>query len=178
MKIQEVAAWMMQNGYILQVKGKFRLTAKFNKEILNREEGVVLLNQTPVVMEHALPAQIQSIDWPKQYMQFIVEAQVPARGKGGNGPGYDLNKYSEPAMKMFRRIIEKEKVQYPVLVKSTMLYYKTHKDYPLTISRYISEGFWRSDYEALLQSAEQGTVAEHIQQEISHGTEFNRFKPG
>ena len=47
-----------------------------------------------------------STDWPIVYLEFIKAAEVPQRGEGKDG-GYDLNKYSEPAMKAFRKMIEK-----------------------------------------------------------------------
>ena len=101
---------------------------------------------------------------------------MPSRGEGKDG-GYDTNKYSEPAMKVFKKSIESG-INYSVLVKSTMLYYKTRKQYPLKIGNYIADGAWRSDYEALLSSAEDGTIVNHIQKEIDDNTEFSRFKLG
>lgn len=147
--------------------------------------GVVMLPTGPVVMENPLALSLtmnggeslQGLDWTKAYLTFIKEAEVPERGSGGT-TGYDLNKYSEPAMKIFRRMLEREKVQYPVLVKSTMLYYKTRKQYQVTIGRYIEEGLWRSDYEALLSSAADGSITEHIQKQIDENEEISRFKMG
>lgn len=178
MNLHQVVDWMMEQGYLVSIKGKYKVTAKFNKEIVGEETGLVKFNNTLLVQEHA-PPQItgNNINWPEVFIKFIQEAEVPARGEGGNG-SYDLNKYSDPAMKVFRRMIEKEKIIYAVLVKSTMLYYKTHRKFPYTISRYIVEGFWRSDYFSLFSSAEEGKVQEHIQKEIDNGTEFSRFRTG
>lgn len=118
-----------------------------------------------------------TLDWTQAYLNFILEAEVPQRGEGKDG-SYDLNKYSEPAMKVFRKMIEKEGIIYGILVKSTMLYYKTHKRYAVTIGNYIEKGNWRSDYNALQSAAETGNIAEHIQTEISNDEEFSRFKLG
>lgn len=117
-----------------------------------------------------------AFDWRMCYLRFIQEAQVPVSGEGRDGR-YDLNKYSEPAMKIFKKALESG-VKYEVLVKSTMLYYKTRKQYALKIGNYIEQGAWRSDYEALLSSAEDGTIIEHIKKEIDETTEFSRFKLG
>ena len=135
-------------------------------------ENPLTLSLTTSGMEN-----LQGLDWPKAYLTFIKDAQVPERGNGGTS-GYDLNKYSEPAMKVFRRMLERERVQYSVLVKSTMLYYKTRKQYQVTIGRYIEEGLWRSDYEALLSSAADGSITEHIQKQIDDNEETSRFKMG
>ena len=149
---------------------------------MGQETGVVMLQNGPVVMEPLSnlainPVANQTIDWPKAYLQFIKEAEVPQRGSGATG-GYDLNKYSESAMKVFRRMLEKEKVDYSVLVKSTLLYYKTRTQYQVTIGNYIENGFWRSDYESLLSSAADGSVHEHIQNKIDETQETSRFKMG
>ena len=124
-----------------------------------------------------LPLGDPAVDWTEVYLRFIQEAEVPQRGEG-NGSGYDLNKYSEPAMKIFRKLIEKEKIQYAVLVKSTMLYYKTHTRFPVAIGRYIEDGLWRMDYLSLLNAAKEGSIEEHIKQEIDGTTDFSRFKLG
>ena len=116
------------------------------------------------------------VDWTQRFLDFIKDAEVPARGEGKNG-GYDINKYSEEGMKAFKKAIESS-VQYPVLVKSTMLYYKTHSAYALKIGNYMADGAWRSDYEMLLTSAKEGTITEHIQQQLDENTDFNKFRLG
>jgi hypothetical protein len=115
-------------------------------------------------------------DWSQAFLNFIKEAEVPSRCEGKSG-GYDINKYSEDGMKAFKKMIESG-VVYAVLVKSTMLYYKTHLTYALKIGNYIADGAWRSDYEALLTSAEEGTITQHIQQQIDETKDFNKFKLG
>lgn len=177
MELKQVVQWMLENGYLVAVKGKYKVTAKFNKEMTGQETGLIVVNGKPLVMEVSPPVLNATPDWRQLYMNFILEAQVPSKAEGRDGV-YDLNKYSEPAMREFKKMIEKEKIQYPILVKSTMLYYKTRKRYQVTVSRYITEGLWRSDYEALLSSAESGTVEQHIKQEINDNTEFTKFKLG
>ena len=187
MTLQEAVQWLMDNNYLIAIKGKYRVTAKFNKEVTGQEVGVMKYGTTIMVQETApslSPAltgsgslHLSTTDWSQAYLNFIKEAEVPAKGMGNGGIPYDLNKYSEPAMKAFRKIIESG-VMYPVLVKSTMLYYRTHRSFAYKLTRYIEEGFWRSDYEALLTSAEDGTIVNHIQKEIDDNTEFNKFKIG
>lgn len=177
MNLKDAVQFLLQNGYLAQVKGKYRVTAKFNQEMTGIATGLVLTGSVPQVVEKPLPSLRNNADWVQLYINFIREAEVPVRGEGKDG-GYDLNKYSEKAMKMFRRMIEKEGVIYGVLVKSTLLYYKTHRKFPHTITRYISEGSWRSDYQALLQSAKDGTLENHIQTEIDHEKEFSKYRLG
>lgn len=165
----------MENGYLVEIKGKWRVTAKFNKEMTGRETGIMVVGGKPMVVETDLPALTQQIDWSQQYMKFIKDAEVPTRGESKSG-SYDLNKYSDDAMKTFRKMIEKEGIKYPILVKSTMLYYKTHQRYAFTLTRYITDGSWRSDYQALLDSSLDGTLETHIKQEIDNDREFNKFR--
>lgn len=145
------------------IKGKYRVTAKFNKEITGTETGLIISNNAVLVQERA-------VDWTTQYLQFIADAKIPRTGETSQGALYDLNKFSDGACKAFRKMIEKEGIQLDVLVKSTMLYYKSGKRFKVTVGRYIEEGLWRTDYEALLVSASQNNVEQHIKQELNDGT--------
>lgn len=189
---------MMDNNYLVAIKGKYRVTAKFNKEITGQEVGIVKVGNMLLVQENPppevsmnaqgiqvstgtphTPRETQRIDWPAAFIQFITEAEVPQRGNSRDG-SYDLNKYSEPAMKAFKKILESG-VDYLILVNSTKIYYKTHKQYQNKISKYIEDGIWRSDYEALKASAEKGGeqgIIDHVKNEVDNGTEFSRFKQG
>lgn len=115
-------------------------------------------------------------DWDQFYIQFIREAEVPVRGESKSG-SYDINKFSNDGAKFFRKIIESG-IKYSILVKSTLLYYKTRNQYQVTINNYIVNGLWRSDYDALLSSGEDGTIEQHIQKTIDDGKGFSRFKRG
>jgi hypothetical protein len=156
------------------------MTPKFNKEMVGKGIESVSLS-TSLVGKKNSPKDLSipgsTTDWTGQYIRFIQEAEVPQRGEGGSG-SYDLNKFSEKAAKQFRKMIEKEGVQYPVLIKSTLLYYKTHRRYPVTITRYIEEGLWRTDYMALLESVKEGKLTDHIQNEIDHEKEFSKYRLG
>lgn len=164
MTLKEVTDWMMQNGYMVCIKGKYRVTSKFTQELSGSPSSALTVTKS-------------ENDWVTAYLDFIKAAEVPVRGFIQGKP-YDLNKYSEVAMKAFRKMIESEGIVYAVLVKSTMLYYKTRTSYPVTVGRYIAEGFWRTDYLALLNSAQDGNLQEHIQKTIDDGSEFNRIQIG
>lgn len=180
MNLQEAVTYLIQEGYMVTIKGKYKVTAKFNKEVTGKDIGLVSSGGSLVVQEispKALSTLETTTDWTGAYIKFIQEAEVPQRGEGGSG-SYDLNKFSEKAAKVFRRMIEKEGVQYPVLVKSTLLYYKTHRRYPVTITRYIEDGLWRTDYMALLESAKEGKLSDHIQNQIDNEKEFSKYRLG
>lgn len=176
MELKEAVQFMVENGYMTTTKqGKYCVTAKFNKAILGVDAGAVPLpnNAGLVVREPMLPEKV--INWEQLYMKFILEAQVPARLSGSGGEWYEVNKYSAPGLKGFRRAMEKDRVNYPLLVKSTMLYYKNSSGFKVKIERYMQEDLWRSDYAALLASAENDTVDEHVKQQTT-SNEWSRYK--
>lgn len=179
MQLKEVVQWMLENNYMVAVNGKYRVTAKFNKEMTGVEKGLIVTKSGPMVLEAGLSPAVTNTkteDWTSAYIQFISDAQVPSRSESSTG-SYDVNKYSEPGMKAFKKAIESG-VIYAILVKSTMLYYKTHKRYAVKIGNYMSDGIWRTDYETLKNSVEDGTVADHIKSQIDDDKEYSKFKLG
>ena len=177
--LKEIVHNLLENGYMMVVKGKYVVTAKFNKEMTGQEVGLIKINNQPIVMENPPPTALITApaDWPMKFMRFITEAEVPKKGSGRDG-SYDLNQYSEPAMKAFRKMLEKEGINYDVLVKSTMLYYKTHNSFQKTISNYIADGHWRTDYYALLHAAENGAdgLKTHVEKEIHDARGHTHWK--
>ncbi len=108
-------------------------------------------------------------DWETMFINFIMEAKVPARLEGSNGDVYPGNKFSVPALKVFKKAINGGTV-YDILVKSTMLYYKSNVRLKKAIGNYFVSGDWLSDYQALLSSASDGTLYQHIKNETDAGT--------
>lgn len=163
--LKEAVLYLLRNGYLIQgARGKYKVTQKLYDGMV---KGEIFSNPTPTNQE--LAAYIPHVDWTKAYTTFIITAQVPARGESRNGEFYPLNKYSEPGMKAFRKAIEIEGVNLDILIKSTMLYYKSGVKLKVAITRYMEEGLWRSDYEALVNSAEEGRIEEHIKQQLNDG---------
>jgi hypothetical protein len=173
--------WMQENQYLVQIKGKYRVTAKFNKEITGQEVGIVKVGEALLVQEKeplilaTVSLGAQTTNWSDYYLQFIREAEVPARCEGKDG-NYDVNKYSEEGMKAFRKALEKEGINYQLLVNVTRLYYKSHRQFALKIGNYMAKGEWRSDYESAFTANKEGKLAEHIQQEIQNDREFTTVR--
>lgn len=157
--LKEATEYLVANGYMLCIKGKYKVTRKFYKEI-EHPAGALVTQQLPVVRIAEA--------WPERYLQFIRDAGVPARREGSKGNVYDTNKYSDGAMKVFKKILESG-IKYELLVLSTGLYYKSSVNSPVAIGRYIEEGLWRTDYDALELSAQQGTIKDHIKQTTNNG---------
>lgn len=126
--------------------------------------------------ELMLPATEQ--EWELKFINLIADAQVPQKLEDNKGGVYYANKFSETGLKVFKTAL-KRGVIYEVLVKSVMLYYKSSVRYKKAIGNYFAQGDWRTDYEALLASAEAGGDAlnKHIKEEISDGT-TSQFKLG
>jgi hypothetical protein len=85
-----------------------------------------------------------------------------------------LNKFSKEGLKAFKEIMSRGDTQYPLLVKSTMLYYKSKNQYKQTISNYISTGSWKTDYIALRDaSKDETTLINHLKDTTqSNGTAY------
>jgi hypothetical protein len=179
--LQAAVDYLMQNGYMVKLKGGYKVTAKFNKEMTGKAVGVQMVGDRALVVEKASDLPVLAAgknDWAQLFLQFIKDAEVPARSEGRTGSTYEVNKYSEEGKKAFQKAIEKEGVNYQALVKSTMLYYKTHKKFALKIGNYFSDGAWRSDYDALITSAREGKIEEHIKTSINADREFSRYRIG
>lgn len=161
-KFDESLAYFLANGYLVCIKGKYRVTQKFMKQVGSKALGAVIAPDNTITT-------IAATDWSSRYMQFIIDARVPARLEGSYGEFYDGNKYSAKAATAFRKMME-QGVDYDILVASTGLYYRTDRRFRISISRYIEEGQWRSDYEALKMSAQEDKVLDHIKNELDDGS--------
>lgn len=133
---------LVQNGYLEVVKGKYRPTKKLNehpaKETIHLPGGIVFDGS-----------------WEELYLGFIVGCKIPKKGESGDGTLYDLNKYSEDAMKHFRDLM-KSGIQYDLLVMVTTAYYKVGGlRFKKTITNYITQGHWRLDYEAMKEKSKE-----------------------
>lgn len=168
--LKEATDYLFANGYLHSVKGEFKLTVKFRKamDALAAGHSVAKSNDLVPVKYQEAGIVAAKVDWVAQYKQFIIDANVPKRCEGRNGEMYATNTYSEPGMKAFRKAIESG-TNYEMLVASTALYYKSGIRMKVAIGRYMEEGRWRTDYDALVASAENNTVKEHIQSETDNG---------
>ena len=148
-RIRDVVEWMTGEGYFILVKGKYLVSAKFNTEVRGVTEGLRKLPTGKlVVVETDRPApSLKPEEWRDLYMAFIMKCKVPEFGRLGNGGMYPMNKYSEPAMKKFRELAEKEQIDLKRLEVVTSAFYADNriKAKP-AISTFILEGQWRSSY--------------------------------
>ena len=159
MQLPQIVQYLLDNGYIAMHKGLYKFTAKFNRELSGLDKGLVPgPGGMLMVKEPEVPKQVS---WMQMYMRFIIEAKVPKKVTGPSGDAYQSNAYSEGGMKVFRKAIEQERIQYEKLVAATMLYYKSIP-YPVAIGRFMEEGIWRTSYSELERSIEAGTIEDHV----------------
>lgn len=163
-QLKELYLQLLKDEYVEAMDGKMVFTLKFMQLMTGVQPVTALTTLPPNSVE--LLNKLQR-DWTMGFMNFIVEAKVPRQQQTSKGDVYIVNNYSEPAKKVFQKAIEKEGVVYEVLVKSTMLYYKSNNQYKKTIGNYFTQGDWRSDYMALVESLKDGTLEQHIKTEIN-----------
>lgn len=167
--LSQVLDYLRDNKYLLVLKGKYSLSEKFQqdaKNVRNSQAGTVSLPS------HTNPSSVPvvQVNWVEKFTQFIVEAKVPKFLENSHLEKYAANKYSEAAMKVFRKAIEVEGINYDILVKSVILYYAGAARYKKSIGNYFTEGHWRTGYNELAEAAKgQQTLKEHINQELDNG---------
>lgn len=180
MEVHEVHDYLKREGYIKVVRGQYAFTQKYFEALAIPKPKVIQSKGTssPTVvpapvqaLSASLSTVLSTLDWPARYIAFIQEAKVPPRLEDGRGGMYYANKYSEEGAKAFRKILEVDKAEYQVLVKSTMLYYKSGTRYKKKIGNYIVDGDWRSDYTDLVEKFSKGEkeVTQHIKDQLDDG---------
>lgn len=157
--LKDAVDFLLQEGYIYKAIKHLKFTPKAYKE----------LDMESLDKRLRLQAEEVRKAWDARYIQFIRDAEVPQRGEGSDGSYYALNKYTVEGETALRRALETG-TSYPRLVASTKLYYKSGIKLKVAIGRYMKEGLWRTDYEALAQAEEEGNSSEHVKQQTSNGT--------
>lgn len=180
--LQENLQWLLSQGYALEHRKKYKFTEKFYEDLTGTRQGLTRTEAGEyVVVETKLPlvAPPRVRDWSLEYMNFISESQVPMRLLDSKGTPYSANKYSEDGMKAFRKALESG-IEYSVLVKSTMLYYKSSVGFKKAIGNYMKDGDWRSDYKILVDAAQGGeqSLTKHIEKEIRKDEPYHGFTIG
>jgi hypothetical protein len=172
MELQDALKFMLEDGYMTTVRGKYVVTKKFNEQVRNVEEGLIHVSGIPIVLDIAHQAKdLSKVEWKNMYIRFIQDAKIPARCEGSNGASYDCNKYSEDGMKAFKTYIKDEGIDLRVLLAVTQLYYAKWGTHKQMIGTYISQGTWRNEYVAMLDAASIGdtnAIQEHIKQELKN----------
>jgi hypothetical protein len=173
-ELAEIVHFLSANGYLIRTKQEyFIFTNKFYKEFTQHDIGVVPVPGIAIAkseMTRVVVPQSNICDTPRDaYMRFIAECNIPRRIMTPDGGSYSGNYYSEKGMKAFTKIMMRSDIILALLVHSTQLYYKSSTGYKLKIGNYIGDGAWETDYRELVERLGNGTVVEHIKQELKEG---------
>jgi len=176
MTLEEIIQYLKNQGYITQVNDDYVLSDEFQMKCKVRKPAfdIIKIDQQIAVLKART-----ATDWQQLFIQFIQEAKVPAKLEDHRGNLYSANKYNQDACKAFIKAIDKEGYIYDLLVKSTMLYYKSGIRLKKAIGTYFTSGEFRSDYLNLKTAAEGGEteLQQHLKEEINNG-EHNRYTLG
>jgi hypothetical protein len=147
--LKDAVQFMLDNGYLAVIRGKYVVTAKFNKEVTGVYQGAVLLKgNIPAVVEPKVP---KTVHWRDQYIAFVNEVKIPPYGHNSRGERYQMNAFSEDGVKAYRNAIEKEDILHPLLVEATQMYYHGSVAMKVGIGKFMSEGMWRTFYNELVE---------------------------
>lgn len=176
MELKDALKFMIEEGYMTQVRGKYCVTKKFNEQVTGISEGIIHISGIPLVLDIVHEAKdLSKVEWRNLYIRYILEAKVPSKCEGSNGQMYDCNKFSEDALKAFIKYIRDEKIDLRLLTAVTQLYYAKKSTHKQMISTYVTQGTWRNDYMFMLDSMSEGNteaVQEHIKKELKDGTTY------
>lgn len=167
MTLTEVLTYLRDNKYILSDRGKYVLSKKFQEDVAALKNTVSLLPPASNTLPIIAP---KSDEWPQRFMQFIMDAKVPKFLENNRNERYAANKYSEDAMKVFKKAIEGG-TDYNLLIKTVQLYYASGNRFKKAVGNYFTQGDWRTDYEALVSTSNDGAAAltNHIKETLDDG---------
>lgn len=182
MELKDALKFMVENGYMARIRGKYCVTKKFNEQVTGVEQGVIHINGVPLVLDLIHRAKdLSQVEWRSLYIRYILEAKVPSKCEGSNGAMYDCNKFSEDALKSFIKYIRDEQIDLRLLTAVTQLYYAKGNTHKQMISTYVIQGTWRNDYMYMLDNMADGNteaIQSHIKKELNDGTPFTSTKFG
>lgn len=161
MTLNEATQWLLDQGYLVEHKKRYKVTQKFYDDM--GSPGVGALPAPVITIDNAPVSIPKDFDWKALFIRFILEAQVPKWGRTSTGDHYPLNQYSEAGLKAFRKAVEKDGADYQTLKESVRLYYGSKNAYYKAIGNYFAEGHWVTGYEELknakVQAVETGSLA-------------------
>lgn len=181
-ELAEIVHFLSANGYLIRTKQEyFIFTNKFYKEFTQHDIGVIPLpgiaiskSETTIVV---VPGQSMGANGiANGYMAFIRDCNVPRKITTPDGRSYAANQYSEKGVKAFAKILRRIQsggIDGALLKHTVQLYYKSGTGYKLKIGNYIGDGAWETDYQELVERLGNGTVADHIKEELKEGYEGN-----
>lgn len=188
MQFKDAFSFLLSNNFVAIHKGKPIFTAAALKELSGIEQGFVPTkdivitpkseqNNVSLMAMNSYDKFTQS-QWDNMFIEFISVCNVPAKQRNNFGDTYSLNKFSKEACKVFKTAILKERIELPVLVISTALYYRSNVQLKKAVGTYFTSGEWRTDYLVVQQKQEDNKLAEHIKENKNGGDNTTGFSRG
>lgn len=187
MNLNEVMLWLVEKKYVQFHKDKPIFTDQARKEMKTSSAKPLQLANLDSLQtlqsKESTQIMVQGVkyteaEWEGFYRKFLLACKIPARCEGKDGQSYELNKYSVEGVKAFKKAIQAG-YQLDILIVTVSLYYQNSVRLKKAVGNYMASEEWKTDYETLLQKAEEGKVDEHIKQEMKNGTatQYSWFEP-
>jgi hypothetical protein len=106
MDLQEVITYLKENKYLLKAGDIFVMSRPFMQAV-NKHKAGILPVETPNVVVQAVVNHVnnelaKTVNWENLFIEFIKNAQVPARLENNRLEAYAANKFSVDACKVGR----------------------------------------------------------------------------
>jgi hypothetical protein len=169
---KDVFQWMLDNKYLYEVKGVFKVTNKFLRDSPTQSN---LPSEIPKMSSLQIINPVAESDG-SLFKQFMEDAEIPFRVETQDGGQYTVKSTSKEAIKAFGKIlrrIEKKEIDYRGLVMCTKLYYDNDKLYRQTILNYLTKGTWEFEYNQFVNKLKNGKIEQHIREQLG-GSSFGQ----
>jgi hypothetical protein len=176
MNLKQINEYLVENGYIISIRGRPILTNKYFRDILKDNSVSVNL---PVVQDIKIVKAEQkavTISAAKQLLkQFAKDACIPHRVPDGRGGEYTVKTFSDPGARAFMNIMRRVssgELDYSILTASTRLYY-AKGSYKKTLTNYLVEDVWEAEYDEFKNKNNEGKIEQHIRKGLEGGSSHN-----
>lgn len=140
MTVQEHAAWLSKNGYLVKHQGGYIFTHKFNQAMYNRDEGIVSC-KTPKMKE--VLVDVVQVNWIKIFQDLIISAEVPKYSSDSKGQSYQINGATKPGREAFRdALLETDITNLRARMKD--YYSQNNGKYRVKVETYFEKEMWRN----------------------------------
>lgn len=162
MDLKETVTALVDAGYVSIIKGKPVFTDKARTEL------GILVPTLPAVVQTQITDLVPGAKTEDQmtiFMQFIEYCKIPAKAYDTMGRPYFVNRATKEGCKEFFKILS-EGIDLKVLAVSVAAYYKSTMGFKKILNNYLTDGSWRMDYEETLRAIKDGTIREHVKQQV------------
>lgn len=110
--------------------------------------------------------------------KFIEGCGIPNRIQTSDGTSYNVNRYSDKALKVFIQIMHDDEIDKNLFGLATKLYYARKGAYVQTLTNYLIDRTWEGEYLELKKKVDKGeSLTNYVDKEVkgTSGKNSNRF---